>query len=182
MPPGVDVQRSAAERSTSSRSSSPRRSRSTPRTSVTSSRWSTRSNTNCKPRGSGSCRGRLLLTRGTGTSCRWRTSSAAGCRFSSHPTQGCGRPRGPDGDKGLYTFMRLVLATDHGQAVYRRRMATVEPVFGQLKHNRGFQRFMRRGRSAVRSEWRLEAATHNLLKLHRHQIRRQRGLKAPGNG
>ena len=27
-----------------------------------------------------------------------------------------------------------------------------------------------RGRSAVRSEWRLITATHNLLKLHKHQI------------
>jgi hypothetical protein len=27
-----------------------------------------------------------------------------------------------------------------------------------------------RGRSACRSEWRLIAATHNLLKLHRHEI------------
>ena len=76
----------------------------------------------------------------------------------------------PGWDKGLYAFMRLVLSTDHGQTVYRRRMATVEPVFGQLKHNRGFQRFLRRGRSAALSEWRLEAATHNLLKLHNHQI------------
>jgi hypothetical protein len=32
----------------------------------------------------------------------------------------------------------------------------------------GADRFQRRGRSAVRSEWRLLAATHNLLKLHRH--------------
>ena len=31
-------------------------------------------------------------------------------------------------------------------------------------------RFQRRGRSAVRSEWRLLAATHNLLKLHHHQL------------
>ncbi len=31
-------------------------------------------------------------------------------------------------------------------------------------------RFQRRGRSAVRSEWRLLTATHNLLKLHRHQL------------
>jgi hypothetical protein len=28
----------------------------------------------------------------------------------------------------------------------------------------------RRGRAAVRSEWRLIAATHNLLKLHRHRF------------
>jgi hypothetical protein len=71
---------------------------------------------------------------------------------------------------GLYDFMRRVLATDLGTELYARRQATVEPVFGQIKHNRGANRFHRRGRSAVRSEWRLLTATHNLLKLHRHQL------------
>jgi transposase len=71
---------------------------------------------------------------------------------------------------GLYDFMRRVLATDHGAALYRQRQAIVEPVFGQIKANRGADRFLRRGRSAVRSEWRLLAATHNLLKLHRHRL------------
>jgi transposase len=71
---------------------------------------------------------------------------------------------------GLYDFMRRVLATEHGAALYRQRQAIVEPVFGQIKANRGADRFLRRGRSAVRSEWRLLAATHNLLKLHRHQL------------
>ena len=71
---------------------------------------------------------------------------------------------------GLYDFMRRVLATDRGSELYARRQATVEPVFGQIKHNRGANRFARRGRSAVRSEWRLLTATHNLLKLHRHRL------------
>src|SRR5918994_1212620 len=71
---------------------------------------------------------------------------------------------------GLYAFMRRVLSTDPGGELYRRRQATVEPVFGQLKANRGADRFLRRGRSAVRSEWRLLATTHNLLKLHRHRL------------
>ncbi len=71
---------------------------------------------------------------------------------------------------GLYDFMRRVLATDHGKALYLKRQATVEPVFGQIKFNRGITRFQRRGRSACRSEWRLVTATHNLLKLHNHQI------------
>jgi mannose-6-phosphate isomerase-like protein (cupin superfamily) len=31
-------------------------------------------------------------------------------------------------------------------------------------------RFQRRGRAACRSEWRLIAATHNLLKLHHHRL------------
>jgi hypothetical protein len=36
------------------------------------------------------------------------------------------------------------------------------------KFNRRCDRFQRRGRSTVRSEWRLIAATHNLLELWRH--------------
>jgi hypothetical protein len=43
-------------------------------------------------------------------------------------------------------------------------------VFGHTKFNRRIDRFQRRGRAAARSEWRLVAATHNLLKLHRHQM------------
>jgi hypothetical protein len=64
--------------------------------------------------------------------------------------------------------MRRVLATDHGQQLYAQRQVLVEPVFGQIKHNRGADRFARRGRSAARPEWRLLAATNNLLKLWRH--------------
>jgi hypothetical protein len=65
--------------------------------------------------------------------------------------------------------MRRVLATDHGKALYQRRHATIEPVFGQMKFNRRLDRFLRRGRSAVRSEWRLFGASHNLRKLHSHR-------------
>jgi transposase len=71
---------------------------------------------------------------------------------------------------GLYDFARRVLATDWGSELYLRRQGSIEPVFGQIKSNRGANRFLRRGRSAVRSEWRLLTATHNLLKLHRHQL------------
>ena len=69
---------------------------------------------------------------------------------------------------GPYDFMRRVLATDRGGDLYSRRLGMVEPVFGQIKANRRIGRFKRKGRAAARSEWRLIAATHNLLKLHRH--------------
>jgi hypothetical protein len=71
---------------------------------------------------------------------------------------------------GLYDFMRRVLTTPHGRALYRRRQVTIEPVFGQIKFNRAIRRFQRRGRAACRSEWRFIAATHNLLKLHHHRL------------
>jgi transposase len=76
----------------------------------------------------------------------------------------------PGWDGGLYAFMRRVLATERGGGLYRQRQPMIEPVFGQTKHNRGIGRFQRRGRAAVRTEWRLITATHNLLKLHRHTL------------
>jgi hypothetical protein len=76
----------------------------------------------------------------------------------------------PGWNEGMYAFMRRVLASELGQQLYRRRQALVEPVFADLKFNRKLDRFQRRGRSAVNSEWRLLNATQNLLKLHRHQI------------
>jgi hypothetical protein len=65
--------------------------------------------------------------------------------------------------------MRTVLASELGGGLYRKRKAMIEPVFANTKFNRGMDRFHRRGRSAARSEWRLITATHNLLKLHKHQ-------------
>jgi hypothetical protein len=66
--------------------------------------------------------------------------------------------------------MRRVIATERGGELYSKRQCIVEPVFAQIKANRGIGRFKRRGRAAVRSEWRLIAATHNLLMLHRHSL------------
>ena len=71
---------------------------------------------------------------------------------------------------GLYSFMRRVLAEERGGELYRQRQLMIEPVFAQTKFNRGIDRFRRRGRAAVRAEWRLINATHNLLKLHRHSL------------
>jgi len=71
---------------------------------------------------------------------------------------------------GLYDHMRRVLNTELGHAIYKQRKQTIEPVFGHTKHNRRIDRFQRRGRAAALSEWRLIAATHNLAKLHNHQI------------
>jgi transposase len=74
----------------------------------------------------------------------------------------------PGWDGGLYAFMRRVLATDHGGALYAKRQTMIEPVFADTKFNRRIDRFQRRGRAAARSEWRLATAAHNLLKLWRH--------------
>jgi Transposase DDE domain len=66
--------------------------------------------------------------------------------------------------------MREKLTSEWGRKLYAQQQITIEPVFGQIKYNRHIDRFMRRGRAAARSGWRLITATHNLLKLHCHWI------------
>jgi transposase len=74
--------------------------------------------------------------------------------------------QGPHADR-----INKILATAAGKRLYKRRAAIVEPVFGQTKHNRGIDHFHRRGRQAVDAEWKLIAATHNMLKyIRRPQI------------
>ena len=61
--------------------------------------------------------------------------------------------------------MRRKLQTKRGRQRYALRMATVEPVFGQIKQGRGFRQFLLRGLEKVQGEWSLICTTHNLLKL-----------------
>lgn len=63
--------------------------------------------------------------------------------------------------------MERKLLTKRGRELYSYRSKTVEPVFGQIKSARGCDSFMRRGKEACDSEWKLMAATSNLLKLWR---------------
>jgi hypothetical protein len=63
--------------------------------------------------------------------------------------------------------IEALLNTPEGTALYRRRQQIIEPVFANTKFLRRIDRFHRRGLQACQAEWRLIAATHNLLKLWR---------------
>jgi transposase len=86
-----------------------------------------------------------------------------------------GRPR-KDGQPTASTTDHLVeamqrrLGTKTGKRMMRMRSCSVEPLFGQTKHARGMRRFTRRGLAAVQAEWKLIAATSNLLKLYRASL------------
>jgi hypothetical protein len=75
-------------------------------------------------------------------------------------------------------WMRTVLKSDNCRERYAKRKQTVEPLYGDTKHNKGFIRFHRRGRIKVRTEFRLLMMAHNLTKAHRHHI----ATVAAGNG
>lgn len=55
----------------------------------------------------------------------------------------------PGWDTGRYAFMRAVLDSPIGSALYHQRAHSIEPTFGQIKHNRAFRQFRRRGRAAA---------------------------------
>lgn len=71
----------------------------------------------------------------------------------------------PPDDATPIDAMEHRLRTPEGAATYAKRSHTVEPVFGDIKDNRGYRRFRRRGLTAARSEWALMAISHNLTKL-----------------
>jgi transposase len=97
-------------------------------------------------------------------------TSQHGIQVLIPPDSGKRKGERPGWTGGRFSFMRRVLASDLGKQLYRKRQQSIEPVYGHTKHNRKIYRFNYRGRQAVRTEWRLVMTTHNLTKLHRHQI------------
>jgi transposase len=77
-------------------------------------------------------------------------------------------PRGPIAKKATpKQRMARKLQTKKGRAVYARRKAIVEPVFGQMQTTQDARKLLLRGKAAARAQWRFSCAVHNLLKLHR---------------
>ena len=62
--------------------------------------------------------------------------------------------------------MRHRLQTQEGKAVYAKRKATVETVFGIVKDVLAFRQFLLRGLEAVQSEWSLVCIGWNLKRMH----------------
>lgn len=61
--------------------------------------------------------------------------------------------------------MRERIDSAEGRAQYGMRMATVEPVFANLRHNKQLNRFTLRGQHKVDGQWKLFALVHNIEKL-----------------
>lgn len=87
-------------------------------------------------------------------------------RKHREPEMTCKRGPLPNGSTRV-DRMKRKLQTKVGAKVYAARKSIVEPVFGQIKHARGFRQFLMRGIEKVKAEWALVCATHNILKLYR---------------
>jgi transposase len=72
----------------------------------------------------------------------------------------------PDQEASPMVKMAYKLRTDIGQAIYRLRKSTVEPVIGIIKETLGFRQFSLRGLEAAAGEWCLVCLAYNLKRLH----------------
>ena len=64
--------------------------------------------------------------------------------------------------------MKRAIDSPRGRKLYSQRMATVEPVFANLRHNKRLDRFTLRGQPKVNTQWTLYCLVHNIEKLARH--------------
>ncbi|MBI2570478.1 MAG: transposase [Candidatus Schekmanbacteria bacterium] len=76
------------------------------------------------------------------------------------------QPASPPEDTSPTVKMAYKLETEIGQAIYRLRKCTVEPVIGIIKEVLGFRQFSLRGLAKAAGEWCLVCLAWNLKRLH----------------
>lgn len=64
--------------------------------------------------------------------------------------------------------MKRKLDSVRGRLLYNRRLETAEPGFANIRSTLGLDRFTRRGRRKVNTQWVLYCLVHNLLQVHRY--------------
>ena len=77
-----------------------------------------------------------------------------------------GEPDPPPENASHKTKMLYKLRTTAGNAIYKLRKSTVEPVFGIIKEIMGFRQFSFRGLTTAAGEWNLVCLAYNLKRLH----------------
>lgn len=74
------------------------------------------------------------------------------------------RDKAPDTPETATARMKRKIDSPEGRRRYGRRFATVEPVFGNIRHNKRLNRFTLRGRRKVNTQWKLYCLVHNIEK------------------
>ncbi|MES2952072.1 MAG: IS1182 family transposase [Pseudomonadota bacterium] len=70
--------------------------------------------------------------------------------------------------------MRQAIDSPKGRQLYSQRIGTVEPVFGNIRHNKRLTRLNHRGRAKVNTQWNLYCMVHNIEKLSKTNMGYQR--------
>jgi Transposase DDE domain/Transposase domain (DUF772) len=67
--------------------------------------------------------------------------------------------------------MRRAIDSAQGRRLYSRRIATVEPVFANIRHHKRMSRFTLRGKAKVSTQWQLYCLVHNIEKIATQAMR-----------
>ena len=65
-------------------------------------------------------------------------------------------------------LMKRAIDSPRGRQLYSQRVGTVEPVFGNIRHNKRLSRFTLRSKAKVAIQWNLYCLVHNIEKLAHH--------------
>jgi len=65
--------------------------------------------------------------------------------------------------------VRERLKTDEGKQKYKKRMYTIEPIFGHMKYNLRYMMFHLRGLEKVSREFKMMCLVFNILKIYQHK-------------
>lgn len=65
----------------------------------------------------------------------------------------------------IFQWLEEICDSPEGRRQYSPSMATVEPVFGNLRYNKGLDRYTLRIQIKVNTQWNLFCLVHNIEKL-----------------
>jgi transposase len=95
----------------------------------------------------------------------YRGKFCKGCAVKQRCTTGPARRITRDGRESLIEAMREKLRSEEGREIYKKRLYTVEPVFGNMKWNRRRIMMSLRGLEKVRGDFPLMCLVHNVKKV-----------------
>lgn len=110
-------------------------------------------------------------------SCHKYTGSKSGCERCEHRSKCLRHPertavrqvaifaKGQASANDVLQAMKQRIDSPEGRRRYSQRIGTVEPVFGNIRHNKRLNRFTLRGKHKVSTQWRLYCLVHNIEKL-----------------
>ena len=78
--------------------------------------------------------------------------------------------------EGERNIMIAKMKTEEAKEIYKIRWQTVEPVFGDMKENKGFRTFLTRGIEGVRTEFNIVCAARNIKKIWGYLLNKKRGV------
>lgn len=100
----------------------------------------------------------------------YKGSDCLGCSVAAQCTKAKYRTIAREKREELQEEMRQRLLSEEGREKYKKRLYTVEPIFGHLKFNLGYKSFLLRTIEKVRGEFKLMCIGYNLRKIFSYKM------------